>query len=492
LLEPCDLDAVAARRAIGARELSPVELVRSCIARIEAVDPAVNAMVARDFERALTAARAAERALMNGAPLGPLHGLPLGVKDLVDAAGLPTTFGSALFRDNVAAADEGVVARLRAAGAIVLGKTNTPEWGAGGNTRNALHGATGNPHDPTRSAAGSSGGSAAALACGMVPLATGSDTAGSLRTPAAYCGIVGFRPTPGLIPSERRNMAWIPLSTLGPMARTVPDLDLMLGAMAGHDARDPLNVFAGERRSLDRSDPFDLRQLRIAASPDLGFALVEPGIRATFGDKLQRVAGLFGDCRIVHPDCSGADEAFEVLRAVLFLGRHRSLLAEDPQHLGATVAGNVEAGLRYTAVDVAQALEAQTALYRRWQTFFAETDLLLTPAVTVSPRAWREPYPASIDGRPTRTYFHWLALAYAVTLAGHPALSLPLGRDHAGMPFGLQIVGPRGGDARVLAAAAALEERLAQDPDLARPRPDLDALRRAPALASMPGFSEPI
>jgi len=488
LSEPCDLDAVAARRAIGARSLSPVELMQSCVARIEAIDHAVNAMVARDFDRALHAARAAEQAVMSGAPLGALHGLPLGVKDLVDVAGLPTTFGSPLFRNNVATADEGVVARLRAAGAIVLGKTNTPEWGAGGNTRNALHGATGNPHDPMRSAAGSSGGSAAALAAGMVPLATGSDTAGSLRTPAAFCGVTGFRPTPGVVPSEKRSMAWLPLSTLGPMARTVPDLCLMLGAMIRRDDRDPLNVFTGASESLHRPAPVDLGRLRMAATADLGFAPVEAQVRATFSDKLGRVASLFGDCRLAHPDCSGTDEAFEVLRAVLFLGRHKTLFRHHPGELGAHVVSEIEAGMRYTADDVARALGAQTTLYRRWQDFFATTDILLTPAAAVSPRTWREPFPAGIDGRPTRNYVHWLALGYAVTLAGHPALSLPLGRDRAGMPFGLQIVGPRGGDALVLSVAAALEACVADDPACARPLPDLDALRRAPPLAATAGF----
>jgi Asp-tRNA(Asn)/Glu-tRNA(Gln) amidotransferase A subunit family amidase len=194
--EPCDLSAVTARALIGCKALSPVELVESCIRRIEAVDHAVNAMVARDFDRARDAARHAEQDVMRGIASGVLHGLPLGVKDLEDVAGLRTTYGSPLFRDHVPTADDGIVGLARDAGAIILGKTNTPEWGAGANTRNAVYGATGNPFDPTRSAAGSSGGSAVALATGMVPLATGSDTGGSLRNPAAYCGVVGFRPTP--------------------------------------------------------------------------------------------------------------------------------------------------------------------------------------------------------------------------------------------------------------------------------------------------------
>ena len=238
--EPCDLDAVTARRLMGQKALSASELLQSCIARIEAVDHAVNAIPERCFDRARDEARRADAAVMAGDTLGALHGLPLGVKDLEDAEGLRTTFGSPIFSDNVAAADQRSVAAVRAAGAIVVGKTNTPEFGAGANTRNTVHGATGNPFDPTKSAAGSSGGSGVALATGMVPIATGSDTGGSLRNPAAFNGIVGFRPTPGLVPSEKRGLGWSNLPVLGPMGRTVPDLCLLLSAMVSDDARDPL------------------------------------------------------------------------------------------------------------------------------------------------------------------------------------------------------------------------------------------------------------
>src|SRR5437879_4864510 len=283
LTEPCDLDAIDARALIGGKTVSPVELTASGIRRIEEVDPAVNAMVARDFDGVLAAARQAEAMVMRGEALGALHGLPLGVKDLIDAKGLPTTYGSPVFKGAIAAQDEGAVASLRAAGALILGKTNTPAWGAGGNTRNAVYGATGNPFDPTRSAAGSSGGSAAALACGMVPVAPGSETGGSLRNPASFCGIVGFRPTPGLIPGEKRNMAWIQLSTLGPMARTVPDLALMLSAMVSNDARDPLNIFSGESQAaVSPLRPADLSRLRVAATTDFGFAPTERIVAETF------------------------------------------------------------------------------------------------------------------------------------------------------------------------------------------------------------------
>lgn len=491
--EPCDLTAVEARARIGAKQLSPVELARSCIDRIEAVDHAVNAFVARDFERARQAARRAEAAVMAGEALGPLHGLPIGVKDLEETAGLRTTYGSPLFRDFVPEADLRSVAAIRAAGAIVLGKTNTPEWGAGANTRNAVHGVTGNPFDPTKSAAGSSGGSAVALACGMVPIATGSDTGGSLRNPAAFCGIVGFRPSPGLVPNPKRGLGWSNLPVLGPMARTVPDAALLLSAMVSDDPRDALaTTIYGKtvRRAEDfaRPAPCDLSRLRVALTPDFGFAPTERHIAEVFADAADRFRHVFARADDTTPDCAGADEAFEVLRALGFLHAHADKVHRHPDQVGPNVRANVEEGLRYSAADVARAMALQTALYHRWQAFFGQYDIILSPAITVSPRPWRELYPAEIDGRPTRTYFHWLALAYAVTLPGHPALCLPVGRDGRGMPFGLQIVGPRGGDALVLSVAAALERLLADDPRTARPVPELDKLRAAPPISEMPGF----
>ncbi|MBV9783760.1 MAG: amidase [Acidisphaera sp.] len=491
--EACDLSAVEARRLIGCRRLSPVELVESCITRIEALDPQVNAVVARDFERARAQAQAAERAVAAGATLGALHGLPVGVKDLEDTAGLRTTYGSPLFAAHVPQSDQRSIAAIRAAGGIVLGKTNTPEWGAGANTRNAVYGATGNPFDPTKSAAGSSGGSAVALACNMLPLATGSDTGGSLRNPAAFCGIVGFRPTPGLVPNEKRGLGWSSLPVLGPMARTVPDLCLLLSAMVSDDAGDPLaTTVVGRqvRRGRDFAVParVDLAGVRAALTPDFGFAPVERHIAEIFREKTGLFRQVFAASEDTAPDCTGADESFEVLRALGFLASHLEKVRDTPDQVGPNVRANVEEGLRYSAADVARAQALQTALYRRWQSFFERFDVILSPSITISPRAWTELYPAEIDGQKTRTYFHWLALAYVVTLAGHPAVSLPVGLDRNGMPFGLQIVGRRGGDAAVLAVAAALERLLAEDPRTARPVPDLERLRRAPPISASPGF----
>jgi Asp-tRNA(Asn)/Glu-tRNA(Gln) amidotransferase A subunit family amidase len=492
--EPCDLSAVEARRLIGRKALSPVELLESCLGRIEAVNPAVNAFVALDPERARADAREAEAAVMRGDHLQPLHGLPVGIKDLEETAGLRTTYGSPIFRDFVPENDCGMVARIRAAGGVVLGKTNTPEFGAGANTRNAVYGATGNPFDPAHSAAGSSGGSAVALATGMAPLCSGSDTGGSLRNPAAFCGIVGFRPSPGLVPSEKRGLGWSPLPVLGPMARNVADTALLLSAMASDDADDPLaytlhaRPVRGEKALFHPVRQIDLSTLSLAFSEDFGMAPVEETVRAAFRGVAAAAAKLFCVGGEAHPDCTDGDMAFEVLRADNFLHAHGEKARTRPQDVGPNIRANVEEGLRYTLADHARAAAAQTRIYRSFQRFFEKHDVLITPAITISPRPWRELYPTEIDGQPTRTYFHWLALAYHVTLTGHPAVSLPVGTDAKGMPFGLQIVGPRGGDAFVLGVAAALEEAFASDPALRRPVPDIAALRAAAPISGMEGF----
>jgi Asp-tRNA(Asn)/Glu-tRNA(Gln) amidotransferase A subunit family amidase len=488
-MDPCDLTAVAARKLIGSGKLSPVELLESCIARVEAINPYVNAIVATDYDRARRAALAAEK-LVRSSPdeLPPLHGLPIGVKDLTATAGLRTTWGSPIYHDHVPERDDGVIAGIRDAGGIVVAKTNTPEWGAGANTRNAVYGATGNPFDNTRSSAGSSGGSAVALATGMVPLCTGTDMGGSLRNPAAFNGVVGMRPSAGLIPDEKRVLGWSSLSTLGPMARTVEDTALLLSVMARHDSRDPLSPPRTTGRGIYPVRHIDLSRVKAAFTPDFGFAPTELHIREVFAEKTALFRQAFGAAADTSPDCAETDAIFETERALDFIANHRERVRTRPADVGANVRTNVEAGLKLTAQDIAEAGARRTALYRRWQAFFRDFDVIITPTITISPRPWTELYPSGIDGRPTRTYFNWLALAYAVTLTGHPAISIPVGLDRHGMPFGMQIVGPRGADAYVLGVAAALERLLDADPRTARPLPDLGKLRSSRPIAEMPGF----
>lgn len=490
-MEPCDLSAVEARRLIGTKRLSPVELLESCITRIETVDPAVNAIPARDFAAARAVAKRAEAAVMSGEALGALHGLPLVVKDLEDAAGFVTSHGSPIHAGIVMERDQRTVAAIRAAGAVIVGKSNVPEFGAGANSRNTVYGATGNAFDPRKNAAGSSGGSAVALACGMVPIATGSDTGGSLRNPASFNGVVGFRPSPGLVANEKAPFS--PLSVLGPMGRTVADVSLLLSAMLSDDKRDPQAATvhgraAREPGAFAMPGVIDLSSLRVALTPDFGFAPTERHIAEVFAEKTALFRGGFGIAENTAPDCTDADEAFEVLRSLNFIRRHGANMKTRPQDFGPNLHANYQEGLRYSGEDVARAMGQQADMYRRWQSFFDHFDVVLSPAMTVSPRPWTELYPAEIDGTPTRTYFHWLALSYCSSLIGHPSLALPLGLDRHGMPFGLQIVGPRGGDALVLAVAHALEAHLAADVRTARPMPDLQALRAAVPIASRPGF----
>lgn len=438
-------------------------------------------------------AREAQRAIDRGERLGALHGLPLCVKDMVDVTGLPTTFGSEIYADNIAHSDDPMVGQLRSEGAVVMGKANNPEWSAGGNTRNAVYGVTANPFDLTRSAAGSSGGSAVALACGMAPLATGSDTGGSLRNPAAFNGVVGFRSTPGLVPGHSRSLGLLPMSINGPMARTVGDVALMLSAMIRPDRRDPWVPVIGGRGAHDpaayRNLPhLDLCNARVAFTDDFGFAMTERLVVGSFQDKLARFGHVFGRLEQAHPDCAEADDTFAVIRALVFSGHHRDLLQRYPDKMGPNIVDNIREGESYTALDVVRALSNQTRLYWAWQQFFEQHDFILAPTTTISPRDWHELYPTEIDGKPTRSYYHWLSMAYASTLAGHPSVTLPAGRDRNGMPFGLQIIGRRGSDLQTLAFSAELEALFADDAELQRPQIDLDYLTRASPLREMEGF----
>ncbi len=472
----CDLAAVELRRMIAEKEISPVALLESCIERISEVNEQVNAIVATCFDQAGAEAREAEAAVLRGDDLGPLHGLPIGIKDLALTGGLRTTFGSPQFENFVPEADERQVAALRAAGAIVVGKTNTPEFGAGANTVNPVYGATGNPFDPEKTCAGSSGGSAVALVTGMVPLATGSDMGGSLRNPAAYCGIVGMRPSPGAVPYELGRLGWSSLGVQGPMARSVEDMALLYQAMAATDHRDPL-TFPLDQSSLWPLDNIDLGGLRVAISEDLGFAPVDNDIRATFKTAITKLKPSFASTEQVNPPLEGADEAFEVNRALSFVAAHKQTYEENPDLLGPNIVANVEQGLLMSLADVARAMASHTEIYRRFIAFMEDYDVLICPAMSVPPFPHGQLYPAEINGEGLRTYFHWLALAYGLTLTCHPVVCLPAGRDHTGMPFGIQVCGKRGGDARVLAIARALEHNMIRIEGLGRPVPDLAELR---------------
>jgi amidase len=470
------------RQMIGTKAVSPVELFDACVARIDAVDGAVNAVVARDFERGRDAARAAEAQVMAGAPLGALHGLPVGVKDLTPTGELTTTFGSLVYQDNVPAADDPLVANIRRAGGIIIGKTNTPEFGAGANTVNRVYGATVNPFDPVLSCAGSSGGSAVALATGMMPLATGSDLGGSLRTPASFCGVVGHRPSPGTVTHETRPHGWSPLFVEGPMAANVPDAALLLSAMVGPSALDPL------ARDL-RPEPFlrladvDLSSLRVAFSADLGCVPVAAEVKAAFRQKAERMAPLFASADWIDPAIDDVHWTFETLRAVGFADALTDYIAQHRDLAGPNVIANTQLARRISVADVARAQARHTEIVRRFQRWFAGIDLLICPAASAVPFPVEQLFVSEINGETLDTYITWCALAYAITLTTYPATAIPCGLGPTGMPFGIQVVGRYHDDAGTLAAAAALERALARDPELARPIPDLARLLAAPSAA---------
>ena len=471
------LSAVELRRRIGTKDVSPVELLEACIERIEALNPAINAVCARAYGPARTEAKAAETAVLRGEPLGRLHGLPVGIKDLQDTAGLLTTHGSPLYKDHVPKADSAQVALVRKAGAIVVAKTNVPEFGAGANSRNPVWGATGNPFDPLLNAGGSSGGSAAALATDMLPICTGSDTGGSLRLPAAICGVVGFRPSPGLVPMEGRQLGWTPISVLGPMGRDVADTRLLFGAQLGFDDRDPLSQ-ALDPAAVDAFRPVDLGSLRVAWTTDFGQCPVDPAIADTLRARVAAMRHLFAACDEVDLDLGDAHGCFDAIRALNFVARYQQAYETERDKLGPNIVANYELGAALSLRDAAWAHAEQTKLFRRFQALYRDYDLVLAPTTPVSPFPWTHLYLEELNGQKLRNYYHWLSLAYVVTLATNPAISLPCGVDHRNMPFGLQVVGRFRGDVALLNAAQSLEVACAEIDGLARPRPDVAKLAK--------------
>lgn len=455
--------------------LTPSEYLAACLERISQVNPKINALTAIDAERAVGEAVQATGRWRAGAPKGPLDGLPVGVKDLQDTKGLLTTHGSPRMRANCPQVDMPLVARLRAAGAIILAKTNVPECGAGGNSRNPVWGATGNPFDANLIAGGSSGGSAAALAADLLPLCTGSDTGGSLRLPAALCGIVGYRPSVDVISHPTRPLGWSGISVLGPMARTMDDLVLMLQVCQGFDADDPLSLPAAPDR-FATLPVVDLSNLRVGFSEDFGGAPVDPAIRATFRARVEKIAPHVRNCRAVDLALGEMDRCFDILRAESFVSSFGEVIKSDPDAFGPDIAANVELGLSMSLSDRAWAHAEQTHTLRRFNEVMRDVDVILLPTSPVSPFPWTQGHATEIDGQSMDIYYRWLALNYRGSLMGGPSITLPCGRDPYGMPFGLQMLGPVRKDEAVLAAAKAVEAFFAADPETERPCPDMSGL----------------
>jgi amidase len=457
----CMHSAIELAALLRRREVSAREIISAHIARIEAFDPAINAVVTRTLDTAQAKAAAADEAMAAGEPVGLLHGLPVAHKDLADTAGVRTTYGSPLFAAHVPDRDALVVQRMAQAGAISLGKTNTPELGAGSHTVNPVFGATRNPYDLGRSAGGSSGGAAAALAARLVCLADGSDLGGSLRNPASFCNVVGLRPTPGRVPGWPLTDVADQLGVSGPMARTVADTALLLAVLAGPDPRVPLAL---DQPAPAVTDPAqvpglvskDLRGIRIAWSPDLGLP-VEPAVLEVLEPARQVLAGLGGIITDATPDLSGADEVFRTFRGFRFATFHGALLRDHPDLVGPNVTWNIQRGLELTVADLSRATVLRADLAGRISEFFAEVDVLACPVSQVAPFDVTVDWVHEINGQAQRTYLDWMASAYLISATGLPAISVPAGFTPGGLPVGLQLVGSRRRDWDLLAVAHAFE-----------------------------------
>jgi amidase len=465
----CTRPATELAALLRDREVSARELMDAHLDRIERLDPQLNAIITLDPEGARAAADAADARLAAGEPVGPLHGLPVAHKDTHATGGMRTTWGSPLHAETVPAHDELVVARLKAAGAIRVGKTNVPEFAAGSHTFNTLFGATHNPYRHGLSAGGSSGGAAAALAAGLVPLAEGSDMGGSLRNPAAFCNVVGLRPTPGRVPTHPAPLGWSQLSVQGPLGRTVGDVALAMSVLAGPDPRVPISL-TDDPAGFAAPLPTALTGLRVAWAPDLGGRVtVDPAITAVLASSVGVFESLGAVVEEDCPDLSGADEVFGTLRAWLFEASFGEISRRSPDRVKESIRWNAEMGAKLTGPDLARAEQLHTRLHERVVGFFDRFDVLLAPTTQVLPFPVEIEYPTEIGGVRQDNYLEWMRSCTLISATGCPALSVPGGFTADGLPVGLQIIAAPRADRRVLEVGHAFE----QATGFGRRRPDL-------------------
>ena len=454
-MSPADLTATELRRRIATREVRAVESVEACLERVKQLNPTVNAIVTLN-PQALEDAAQLDMRIRKGEDPGPLCGLTVGIKDVTPVAGLRTTFGSPIYADHVPKEDALVVRRLRDAGAIVLGKTNCPEFAAGANTFNEVFGRTRNPWDTTKSAGGSTGGGAAALATGMIALAEGTDLGGSLRIPAAFCGIVGLRPSVGLVPTYPTEYAWDTLQVTGPMARTAEDVALMLQTIAGPDERSPFAQPIGGRDFV-RGVREVRKKLRIAYCPDIAGIGVDADVERVCREAAFALAAQGVIVEEIDMDLSAARPAFLSVRGLWFVTHMLSRL-DMQDRFGPNVGNNVRSGLNVTSREIAAAEAYRGQLWHQFRRFFDDYDHLLTPCVAVPPFPVEQNYPDTIAGKPMETYIDWIAPTFVLSLTGLPSASVPAGLDSTGMPVGLQIAGGQFGEEDVLAIAAQIQK----------------------------------
>jgi amidase len=453
----CFMPATELARRIRAKELSARAVMEAHLTQIDRVNPAVNAIVTLLPDRAMAGARAADEALAHGAAVGRLHGLPIAHKDLILTKGIRTTYGSRIYADFVPDQDMLIVERMRAAGAITIGKTNTPEFGAGSQTFNEVFGATLNPYDLTKTCGGSSGGAAVALACGMVPLADGSDLGGSLRNPANFCNVVGFRTAPGRVPVYPVRDAWSPFSVEGPMARTVQDVALFLSVLAGPDRRVPISIAEPGSTFLQPLER-DFRGVRIAWNRDFGGLPVDSRVTAAIDAQRHVFAGLGCIIDDGSPDFSNADEIFKTWRACRFELSYGELLKTHRHLMKDAVIWNTEAGQHITGPQLARIESKRTELYHRVREFMETYEFMICPVNQVPPFDVQQRYVTEINGVKLETYIDWMRSCYFITITGLPAISVPCGFTPEGLPVGVQIVGRHQDELGVLQLAYAFEQ----------------------------------
>ncbi len=462
------LSANEAVALLKKREVSALELIDAAAARIAATNPKINAFVTLCYERAREHAQRIMKEKKTNTPAHYLHGLPIGVKDGTDVAGVRCTSGSRIYADRIAPSSDLIVERLETNGAIVVGKTNLPEFAAGGNTFNDVFGATLNPWDVRTTSSGSSGGSAAALASGQIWLATGGDFGGSIRTPSSYCSTTGLRPSPGMVPRASKQ-PFNPLSVEGPMARNVADTALMFDCEAGWHPLDPMSQ-VGPHPSFSAAASHPRKPLRVAFSPDLGIARAVDrevrGVCKAAAEKLSRDSVTVDEA---HPDLADAEKTFLTLRGAVFIARHAELMKKHRHLYKQEIIDNTEFGLKLTPTEIVAAEVAQGELIRRTARWFESYDLLICPAVSCPPFDVNLRYPEKVDGVQLEGYMGWLILTYAITATACPVVSLPGGFTASGLPIGLQLVGPPRSEARLLSMAAYIESLL----DL-KPRTPID------------------
>jgi amidase len=452
--ELCYSSAVDLAARLRKGDVSARDVMSAHLERIARVNPQVNAVVTLVPDRAMADAARADEARARKRPLGPLHGLPVAHKDLVDTAGIRTTRGSPFYRDHVPAQDALIVTRIRAAGAMTIGKTNTPEFGAGSQTFNTVFGATRNPFDVSKTCGGSSGGAAVSLACGMVPIADGSDTGGSLRNPAAFCNVVGLRPSPGRVPNE--STSWGPLAVSGPIARTVADVALFLSAIAGPDTRSPLSIQEDPARFRSPLEK-DFKGVRVAWWRGLGGIPFEPEIRRVVDANRKIFQDLGCVVEEAEPDFSGVAEAFPLLRYVGNHPRYSALVRQRPEWVKDTIKFEVAEAERASGADVGRAQARQALMYDQSRQFFERYQYFILPVTQVEPFDVNTPYPSAIGGTAMKSYIDWMRACWYVTMMANPAVSVPGGFSASGLPVGLQIVGRHRDEWSVLQLAHAFE-----------------------------------